>query len=144
MRRYIVERIEGLPPKKDGACSMWNKDNEFVPLINLRKAALAHFNGDPPLAKDIAVSIRVHIGPANSSTIGDLDNFVTGICDGLQAANPRTPLGDRWCEPEYEAIHPRNVVAILDDREVVSIDAKKVIEVIDDGRPWYSLELHGD
>lgn len=141
MRHYIVDRIEGLPPKKDGAKSMWDKEVELQRLINLRRAALAKLAGDPPLAKNISITLRVHVGPVNSRAIGDWDNYITGICDGLQSADPRVRIGGRWCEADCEAIHPRNAVAILDDVQVISIDAKKVVG---DGSPWYSLELQGD
>jgi hypothetical protein len=142
MRHYIVDRIEGLPPKKDGAKSMWDKANiELARLVNLRQATLAAFAGDPPLFKNIAIKLRVYVGPVNSRSIGDLDNFVTGICDGLQSAHPGVRPGGRWCEPDCEAIHPRNAVAILDDVQVISIGAKKVVG---DESPWYTLELQGD
>jgi hypothetical protein len=43
--------------------------------------------------------------------------------------------------PEYETVHPRNAVAIVDDSEVVKIDAEKII---DPGEPWYSVALSGE
>lgn len=140
MRHYAVERINGLPPKKDGACSMWNKDVEVPRLIRLRKAVFAALKGDPPLVKNISLMLRVHVGPVNSREVGDLDNFLTGICDGLQAAHSRTPLQD-WCETDCAELHPRNAIAMVDDAEVVAINAAKVIG---NESPWYSLELRGE
>ncbi len=139
MRRYFIDRIEGLPPKKDGASSMWNKGVELPRIILLRQAAHTAFGSDPPLAENIEIVVRVHVGLVNSSD--DLDNFITGICDGLQAAHPNTPLADQWVEPDLESVHPKNPVAIVNDVDVVSIDAKKLIG---DEPQWYSLELAGD
>jgi hypothetical protein len=85
-RHYTIERIEGLPPKKDGANSMWNKPSEFERLITLRRAVCDAFNGDKPLHKDIQLRIRVHVGNMDPGQVGDLDNFITGVCDGLMAA----------------------------------------------------------
>ena len=141
MRRYVIDRIDGLPLKKDGANSMWNKGSELPRVIMLRTSVLAAFNGDPPLANNVSIVLRVHVGAANSRTIGDLDNFITGICDGLQAAHPHTPIADRWTEHDCELIHPHKAIGILDDVEVVSIDAKKVLG---DDAQWYSLELAGE
>jgi len=141
MRRYVIDQIDGLPPKKDGATSMWHKNSELPRLILLRKAVLAEFNDDPPLSKNVSLVLRVHVGTINSRNVGDLDNFITGICDGLQAAHPNTPISDRWTENECELIQPHIAIGILDDVEVVSIDAKKVLG---DNSKWYSLELTGE
>lgn len=142
MRRYVIDRIEGLPPKKDGASSMWKKGTELPRLISLRNAVLAAFNGDPPLAKEISLTLRVHVGPTNSRSIGDLDNFITGICDGLQAAHPNTPVAERWIEGDCESIHPHTAIGFVDDVDVLSIDAKKVVG--GEATQWYSLELTGE
>jgi hypothetical protein len=140
MRHYVVQRIEGLPPKKDGAKSMWNKNVELPRLIELRQAVLGAFKGDPPLTKNISLTVRVHVGPVNSRAIGDLDNFITGICDGLQAAGTQTPISNRWCEPDCEPVHPRTAIGILDDAEIMNVDARKIVA---NESPWYSLEIAG-
>ena len=40
--------VKGLPPKKDGANSMWSKKLESERLVALRQAALKAFSGQPP------------------------------------------------------------------------------------------------
>ena len=81
--------VQGLPPKKNGANSMWGKKTvERDRLIRLRQAALTSFAGHPPLRANIRLSLTVHVGPFNQPTIGDLDNMVSGFCDGLMAAHP--------------------------------------------------------
>jgi hypothetical protein len=141
MRRYVIDRIDGLPPKKDGANSMWNKGVELPRLVLLRNAVFGALDGNPPLSKNVSLVLRVHVGTTNPRSVGDLDNFITGICDGLQAAHPGMKVANRWIESDCANIHPHTSVGILDDVEVVSIDARKVLG---DETQWYSLELTGD
>ena len=81
MRTYQFE-AKGLPPKKDGAKSLWGKPLEAKRLAALRQAALQALEGHPPLQSDIKLTLKLHI-PINNRSIGDLDTFVTGVCDGL-------------------------------------------------------------
>lgn len=141
MRRYVIDRIDGLPPKKDGANSMWNKGIELPRLVLLRNAVFVAFEGNPPLSRNVSLVLRVYVGSTNSRSIGDLDNFITGICDGLQASHRNTPIADEWSEEDCKPIHPHIAIGILDDAEVVSIDARKVLG---NEPQWYSLELTGD
>jgi hypothetical protein len=46
---------------------------------------------------------------------GDLDNLVTGVCDGLQAADPRIKLDPHWALPDLAAVRPDVSIAIADD-----------------------------
>jgi hypothetical protein len=139
LRKYRVDRIDGLPPKKDGANSMWNKDVETTRLIKLRESVKKQMNGDEPLSANIRISLQLHASSAALTTIGDLDNFITGICDGLMAAHCRAQLHDRW-NNTLSAITPSKPIAITDDSKVVEICATKVG---DSDEPWYSLELVG-
>ncbi len=135
-------RVEGdLPPKKDGASSMWGKASEFQRLVKLRQAAHEVFGERPPLQRNIKLSVIIYVGQTNSSATGDLDNFITGICDGLQAAHPNTPL-DLWQDPSLKAIYPRRPIAILDDSQVVSINAEKRLG--EDTGLWYEVMLEGE
>lgn len=134
-------RIEGLPPKKDGSQSMWNKPVEVPRLIALRHAVLAARGSRGPLASSIRLRLTVHVGPRNDRGTGDLDNFITGICDGLMAAAPRSKLHEDWSDPGNAAIHPGLAIGIVDDSEVVEITARKVVA---DEAPFYELELTGE
>ena len=133
MPSYSVDRIEGLPPKKDGANSMWNKRHEIPLLIELRTKVLAKLAGGRPLVQNISIVLHVHVGPRSNGNVGDLDNFITGICDGLQKAHPNTRFDDAWDDPNLESIHPSNVIAIENDKEVTSIVAKKIFDHKDGG-----------
>ena len=134
--------VDGLPPKKDGANSMWGKPLEAGRLVSLRKAALLAMNGRPPMKSNIKLAITVCVGTKNDRSIGDLDTFITGVCDGLMKVAPRCKLcADVWSEVE-ESIRPDKRVAIDDDCQVVSIQAVKVKDAA--GKQFYDVELEGD
>jgi len=134
--------VECLPPKKDGANSMWGKKLESERLVNLRQAALQALNGQPPLQINIKLSLKLHL-PVNNRSIGDLDTFVTGICDGLMKRDPRSKLYEEtWSNPDYGDVYPDKVIAIVDDSQVVSIQAEKIIG--DTEQQWYEVILEGE
>lgn len=132
----------GFPPKKDGAQSMWGKPLEARRLATLRQATLQALKGHSPLKSNIKLTLKIHIGPVNDRTIGDLDTFVTGVCDGLMAAYPGGKLDPIWDEPKLEHIYPSKMIAIVDDSQVVSIQAEKIIG--DTDQPWYKVILEGE
>ncbi len=135
-------RVDGdLPPKKDGANSMWGKDGEVQRLVKLRLAAQAVLGDQAPLGRSISLTIEIHIGSANTPATGDLDNFIAGICDGLMLAGGRCMLATVWELPELAAIHPRKWSGIIDDGEVMEITARKIVG--DAERPWYTVLLRG-
>ena len=134
--------VGGLPPKKDGANSMWGKDVEIPRLRDLRRAALDAMKRGrlaEPFQRNIVLDLELHVQAGDVAIVGDLDKFVTGVCDGLMAAS-----GDRWRsfrypEPEWTGIQPGRAVAIQDDAHVVVIRARKVPD--DNGKPWYKVAL---
>lgn len=113
LNTVIEFTVDGLPPKKDGANSMWRKPTEVPRVIALRAAARVAMNGRPPLEAPVRLSVDVYADPRD----GDLDNFITGICDALQAPAARTEpdpmIGS--CEP----------IAFQDDRVVWEIVARR-------------------
>ena len=126
MAKITFEVRDGLPPKKDGANSMWNKPTEAVRLVQLRLAASESMKGSPPFRKNVRLSIEIFLEDPESETAGDLDNYITGVCDGLMSAHPRAKLDSIWSTPELAHIHPRKTVALEDDSAVISIYADKV------------------
>ncbi len=72
---------------------------------------------------------------------GDLDNHITGICDGLMAANPLVKTHPRWQEPDVADICPDRIVGLVDDSQVVQIRARRVVDA---SSPWYRLILEGE
>ena len=129
--------VQGLPPKKDGSTSMWNKPLERTRLIALRCATLEAQGAQAPSTCSFSLTLEVHVGPVNTRAIGDLDNFITGVCDGLQAAAGNS-IGIEWEAPELALIHPSRAIAFVDDVHAVSIVARKVIA---DEAPWYRVTL---
>jgi len=134
-------QVKGLPPKKDGAQSMWGKHREAERLVALRQAALQALTGQPALQRNIKLTLKIHI-PVNDRSIGDLDTFVTGICDGLMATRYGGKLDPMWDNEKLESIHPTKTIAIDDDSQVVSIQAEKVIGSSD--QQWYEVILEGE
>jgi len=105
--RSISFRVDGhLPPKKDGAISMWGKPAEAGRLVALRIAALQALGGLPPFERNMRLALKVHVGPTNDRRAGDLDNYVTGVCDGLMAANPLSSVHPLLRTPERPDIDP--------------------------------------
>ena len=138
----ISFRVEGKsPPKKDGANSMWSKPVEAPRLVALRLKALEALGRYPPFSQEIRLKASIHLGNSNARAAGDLDNFVSGICDGLMRADRRARLHQLFCKPENDAIHPWKTIAICDDSQITEIHAYKLVgESADD---WYEVELSG-
>jgi len=139
--RLIKFHVDGLPPKKNGANSMWGKRLEAKRLVALRQSALQALKGQPALQSNIKLILKIHI-PVNNRSIGDLDTFVTGVCDGLMATRYGGKLDPIWDNEELENIHPIKTVAIVDDSQILRIQAEKVIG--DTEQPWYETVLEGE
>src|SRR5437764_58356 len=108
--------VRGVPPKKDGANSMWKKRTEVPRIIALREAAFTALGGERIPSESVTLRLRVWA----ASTAGDLDNFLTGICDGLQYAGQRAAIDpSHWTETHS----PFLFVAFADDRCVDRIEA---------------------
>ena len=89
-------KVQGKPPKKDGANSMWGKKSEAQNIVNLSKAAISARNelNITPFTGRVSIELTIYADNAVIESMGDLDNFITGICDGLQAADPRANMQD--------------------------------------------------
>jgi hypothetical protein len=127
--------IQGLPPKKDGANSMWNKRAELPRIRDLRAAAAYAMNGQP--ARTSPLCLRLHVYAHENA--GDLDNFITGICDSLMAAHVNTPIdASLWIELP-EAAQPNKAIAFHDDACITKIEAERMEP--DANGPRYHIEL---
>lgn len=140
--RRVEFVVQGAPPKKDGANSMWNKTSERSRLIALRHAARECLGSSPPLQSQIQLDVEIHCPRNEIERVGDLDNFITGICDGLMAAARATPIAEDWSAPELEPIHPSLPIAFLDDRNILQINARKVPSDADER--WYRVIVSGN
>jgi len=137
----IEVEILGLPPKKDGANSMWAKEAEVPRLVALRRAVADAAAGRRPLNHQIHLELETHLPEGDPRLSGDLDNQITGICDGLMAAHPRIKTHPRWEETDVADIRPDRIVGLVDDSQVVQIRARRVVDA---SSPWYRLILEGE
>lgn len=145
MQRVSFQVTGELPPKKGGDLSMWGKRIEAKRLLALRRKALEALNSSP-FTGPIRLTLSIHVGDqapvftkAGTNGFGDLDTFVSGVCDGLMAAHSSARIHPLFDEVENADIHPTKVIAIPDDQQVMEINAKKRI-----GRGnhcWYEVGL---
>lgn len=116
--------VEGLPPKKDGAQSMWDKPLEVQRLKALRVAALREMRDPSQFPLDVPVEL--HLTVRAHPRDGDLDNFVTGVCDGLMAKHPRASWNrDAWTDVPEDAA-PERPLLLRDDALVDRIVAERM------------------
>lgn len=117
-------KVQGKPPKKDGANSMWGKNSEAMNIVNLRKTAKMKRNQlrIGPFTGRVGIEFTIYAEEKDIESMGDLDNFITGICDGLQAANPRANMH----ETILKECDPYQPVLFYSDAKVFDIRAQKV------------------
>jgi len=128
----VVIRVDGyVPPKKDGANSMWGKANMRPLLKALRSAAAEAMAGRDPFDEPLELTLTVRTGAMEPTDLwarrsgGDLDNFITGVCDGLQAAYPGWKASEEWADLP-DAAQPDRPLVFTDDSWVRRIVAEAV------------------
>ena len=85
---------------------MWTKGSELANLKALRRAARRRPPGGPIVAAPVTLRLRVYADPR----AGDLDNFITGVRDGLMAARA-APTPATWAKLP-ELIRPNRAVGV--------------------------------
>lgn len=136
--------VNDLPPMKDGASSMWCHQPGIYRLLALRSAAQAAFAeaGAQPFDGPVRVTLEVRGVPPLERRAGDLDNFITGVLDGLQAAAPGTPWpGHSSWTSAAAAIQPNTPVGLVDDAWVVEVVARKRKAATANEGPAYTVTL---
>ncbi len=143
--------VAGLPPHKSVRGSMWANKEQAKRLIKLRDEADKKLEG--LLTGKVRLTLTVHVGIPEWETLdtearqkalkakGDLDNFVTGVSDGLMAAHRNLLQAGTWHETfntERAEIRPPEAIAYEDDSWIFEIRATKVVHPADD---WYKIEL---
>lgn len=147
-------QVDGLPPNKAGGSgnSMWSDDEQACRLIALRREALGAL--DAPLSGDVRLTLKVHLRLPDWGTretakryealksIGDLDNFIGGVCDGLMGLgkhpDPKQKLASVFCDAENEAICPKKMIAYEDDSQISEIVATRIVH---SANPRYEVGL---
>ena len=79
-------------------------------MVALRQQSLEALDGRPSFSSEIRLKVRIHVGNSTAGNTGDLDNFVTGICDGLMKADPRAKLHQLFSTPENAVVHRQNIM----------------------------------
>lgn len=126
--------VQDIPPKK-GPTSPWSKESEARRIISLRKAAFQKMKEKgldqcftTPVKLEVTVfASRVQLGLHSGYYIGDLDTFVAGICEGLQAADNNVKVTHELIQEleQTEISHTRKLL-LDNDALVMSIVAKKI------------------
>ena len=134
--------VEGSPPKKNGAKSMWGNETQAKRLVALREKALRE-KGSQPFTGKVQLRVTVRVSDQPGQDPGDLDNLVSGVCDGLMKAHPNALA---WINKDEKfkklwpnnSIHPSRAIAFEDDKQVMRICAEKRIGP---GKGSYEIRL---
>ncbi len=130
----VTFTVKGLPPRKNGANSVWSKKNpDGKRLEKLREAATKAMDGHAPFTSQIYLRFDVRVTKVDA---GDLDTFVAGVCDGLQG-KPKSMSEDKLPEKLRGNCGP---IAFEDDSAVMSICASKTI-VSGAGKESYTVTV---
>jgi hypothetical protein len=78
--------------------------------------------GDSPIiTQSIQLSLVLYASPSK----GDLDNFITGICDGLMAAHSQSPIDLALWKDVPERAKPQQAICFRDDKQISRISAER-------------------
>lgn len=132
--------VRGRPPKKHGEKSMWARDDEAPLVFLLREKALearSKVGLEDCFHSFVALELVIYASRPRLESVGDLDNFITGVCDSLQAADSKVIpyLHKIFQKTKREGIDPRRPLLFDNDAKVVSIIACKV--GLDDEQDMY-------
>jgi hypothetical protein len=105
---------------------MWSRNSESLRLIKLRQAAYEALGDQTPFRAEVRLWLTINIGTIYGRRKGDLDAYLGGVFDGLQAATTTARLASIWGEPELASIHPHVPLVIVDDYLVASVRAEKI------------------
>jgi hypothetical protein len=139
----IEFRVDDIPPKKDGANSIWGKDTEAPRIISLRKKAFEGMKkqGLSCISSRVSLAISLHVPSYQLESIGDLDNFIGGVCDGLQKADARARIHEQFKAFAGQKIHP-SYSLLENDSRIMSIIAQKAkLEPKEEVRSYYTVVI---
>jgi Holliday junction resolvase RusA-like endonuclease len=124
--------VEGKPPRKNGANSLW-ATGEAQRVLDLRlKIHETQKENNRVGAINTPVKIELSVYAPNITNrkntqtyVGDLDTFVAGICECIQSAHPKAKLSQIF--EKHNEVAPHIPLIIYDDTQVVEIIAKKIL-----------------
>lgn len=125
-------RVEGLPPQKSEGRSVWWYTDRMK---SLRTSAFEASQG--ALLPEGAIHIAIKIcAPIDD---GDLDNFISGVCDGLMAARRGTHIDlTKWRDVPEGAL-PHQSLIYRSDAWITRLEAERVID--QDNMRYYEVEI---
>lgn len=136
-------RVDGKPPKKIRKKSLWTAKSQYNHIKELREkahqakttSAIATFMNEVTLKIEIHVPSSQNINTRQEIFVGDLDNLISGICEGLMGT---------WSRYEYNQQDPAQGKPIMynDDSQIKSIHAEKIVEP-EDKKPYYTVSIEG-
>jgi len=136
----ITVDVEGRPPRKDGANSLWATDESQrvldlrLKILEIQKKNALVGTIDLPIRLDVTVFSPNITNRKNSQTyVGDLDSFIAGICECIQPAHPRANISDIF--KKHTDVAPHIPLVVNDDAQVVEIISRKKF----DNRDHYSV-----
>ena len=124
--------VEGRPPRKYRANSLWSDNNEAPLILKLRKQALSVMKQhqiEPFLTATVELELTVYapnitnIGESHKY-VGDLDAFVAGVCESIYSADKQLKTTHPIFDNEKE-VDPFLPLIIKNDSQIISIIAKK-------------------
>lgn len=143
----ITVTVDGRPPRKNGAQSLWNSPESGRVLelrLGIRREQDRMENRDlfdDPVRVELEVFAPNVLDRGNSQTyVGDIDTFVAGICETIQKADGNVKqVSDVF--DGHDDVRPELPMLIMDDAQVAEISAKKTkdgderyILTVEDGR----------
>jgi hypothetical protein len=122
---------------------MWSDVVQSVPLIDLRNQALAakkNFGVKDCFTSSIKLELEMYARKSDLDSMGDLDNLLGGVCDGLGAmpTNP-TLVPSEWFSTERPEVPPTIPILYTDDKIITSIKGTKIESF---GDPYYIIKIY--
>ena len=119
----------GIPPIKSKQ-SIWSQDTQAERLVKLRLEALKEKKKQKMiqvLKTPIGIEFNIFAPQVDLDAIGDLNNMVGGVCDGLQAKpnNPTLKPNEIFLKPEMQMISPEKPILYSNDSQIWMIFASK-------------------
>jgi hypothetical protein len=142
-KQRIQFRVEGLPPNQKSKPSIWSDVVQSLSVIELRKQALLAKKNSRVIdffTSKIRLELEIFAPKNDLDTIGDLNNLLGGVCDGLQAKpnNPTLKLAEWFSFPENLDVCPDIPIFYNDDKVITSIEGTKIETEKD---PYYIIKI---
>jgi hypothetical protein len=125
----ICFTVNGLPPHKQST-SIWSDSTQGPLVANLRRQALKakqNFGITKIFTSNIKLELDVFATKQILETMGDIDNYIGGVCDGLMPKpnNPTLKPHPEFLRTENLDISPEKPILYKDDNVITTVNGKK-------------------